>query len=110
MDPTIYYQKVRAQEAAIEDEFPVLTSLATPDGGKDGRQTEAPKAVAAKMIVNGEARLALDEEKQAFRAAQAEAKRAFEERLAMSQLHLSVVPTVDLEKLKDAAKGQDRTE
>ena len=110
MDPTVYYQKVRAQEAAIKDEFPVLTSLATADGGRDGVQTEAPRLIAARMLVNGEARLASDGEKKSFRAAQAEGKRVAEERLAMSQLQLSVVPTADLVKLKGAAKGQDKTE
>ena len=110
MDPTVYYQKVRAQEATIKEEFPVVTSLATPEGGREGLQTETRRAVAARMIVNGEARLANEKEKQAFRAAQADTKRAADERLAMSQLQLSVVSTADLEKLKSSAKKQDKSE
>jgi hypothetical protein len=110
MDPTVYYQKVRAQEAAIQDEFPVLISLATPAGGRDGVQTQTPRGVAAKMIVEGEARLSSDEEKQTYLTVQAEARRAAEERLAASQVHFSVISTADLQKLKGSPKRQDKAE
>jgi hypothetical protein len=110
MDPTIYYQKVRAQEAAIKDEFPILTSLATPEGGKEGLQIEARRLVAARMIVNGKARLATEKERQAFRAAQVDAKRVADEREAMSRLQISVVSTADLERLKNPSKKQDKSE
>jgi len=39
MDLTVYYQKIRATQATIADAYPVVVSLATPDGGKEGATT-----------------------------------------------------------------------
>ena len=58
MDLKLYYQKVRNTEAEIAEAFPVLVSKETQDGGKDGRCAEVTRAIAAKMIVEGSARLA----------------------------------------------------
>ena len=58
MDLRSYYRKLREVEATIPDEHVVLVSLATPEGGKAGVRTEAPKAIAAKLIAEGRARLA----------------------------------------------------
>jgi hypothetical protein len=51
MDLRIYYQKVRDMEAKITEEFPTVVSRETPDGGKAGVQTQVPRRIAAKMIV-----------------------------------------------------------
>lgn len=62
MDLRNYYQKVRDVEAKIPGQWALVVSLATPDGGKAGLMTEAPRRAAAKMIVDGTARLATDSE------------------------------------------------
>ena len=44
MDLRLYYHNLRKAEEEITDEFVVLMSEATPDGGKSGRMTEVPIA------------------------------------------------------------------
>jgi hypothetical protein len=103
MDLISYYNNIREQESSIGEEFPILVSNDTGDGGKAGRLTEAPKAVAARMIVQGLARLAPAEQAEAFRATQAAAARDLAELAAAGRVQLSVMATADLEKLKTAA-------
>ncbi|MBV9503810.1 MAG: hypothetical protein JO323_02270 [Acidobacteriia bacterium] len=57
-----YYKRLRETESAIEEPFPVIVSLATPDGGKAGQRTEVSRALAARMITDGLARLATSDE------------------------------------------------
>lgn len=73
MDLRAYYQKIRQIEAEIREESVVITSLETPDGGRGGVSTEAPRAVAARLIAEQRAELASEEAAARFRA-QAEAK------------------------------------
>jgi hypothetical protein len=73
MDLRAYYEKVRKIEALIGEVFAVVTSRATPDGGRAGVKTELPRAVAARLIADGKADLASPEET-AQHQAQAEAK------------------------------------
>ena len=107
MDLILYYNKIRGEEKVITEEFPVIVSNETGDGGKAGHLTEVPKSVAARMIVQGLARLAPPEAVQAFRAAQATAVRSVEELAAAGRVQLSVMPTADFERLKNAAKLQE---
>ena len=58
MDLRGYYQKIREVESTIADAFAVIVSLESPDGGKAGTQTEVTRSLAARMIVNGLAKLA----------------------------------------------------
>ena len=107
MDLTLYYNKIREQERDISEEFPVIVSNETGDGGKAGHLTEVPKEVAARLIVQGVARLAASEQREAFRAAQAAALRSVEEVAAAGRVQFSVMPTADLDRLKTAAKLQE---
>jgi hypothetical protein len=52
MDVKTYYRKLREIEAILSDET-VLISKETAEGGRAGRFTEAPRAVAARLIVEG---------------------------------------------------------
>jgi hypothetical protein len=103
MDLTIYYQKIRTLEATIPDAFPVVMSLAAADGGKAGVPTEVTRGIAAKMIVEGQARPATAEEAKAFLALQEEAKRVADQMATASKVQLSVLTTADLNKLRDVA-------
>jgi hypothetical protein len=73
MDVLAYYEKIRKIEALIEAVFAVVTSRATPDGGRAGVMTELPRTAAARLIADGKADLANPEEAAQFRA-EAEAK------------------------------------
>lgn len=100
MDLKLYYQKIRDAETKIQDEFPVVISLETPDGGRPGTLTEVPRRIAARLLVDGLAQVASPEQKQAFLQAQAEAKRVAEQLAAAAQVRLTVLPTAELDKLR----------
>jgi hypothetical protein len=105
MDLQIYYQKIRDVEARIADEFPVVVSNETADGGKVGRKTEVPRRIAAKLVVEGLARLADADEIKSYKAMLAEAKRAAEQAAQAAKLQFTVVSTADLERLKAPARN-----
>ena len=104
MDLRAYYQKIRDIESKIAEAFAIVVSLETADGGKAGTYTEVSAGIAAKMLVDGNARLALSEEATQFRAQQAEASLAAEQESAAGRVHLSVVPTSELNQLKSAVR------
>lgn len=103
MDLTAYYQKIRTTEAAITDTYPIVVSLATPDGGKAGVMTEVTRAIAAKMIVNGEASLAPTAAAAAFRTSAVAAKAAADQAAAASKMQFAVLTPAELNKLKAVA-------
>jgi hypothetical protein len=84
-----YFRKIREIEAGLSDQFPVLRSLETPDGGKAGIISEVPRAIAAKMIVEGRAVLASEEERDSYRQQQQDAKAAAEKADLAKQLQVA---------------------
>jgi hypothetical protein len=105
MDLRIYYGKIREQEAIIAEEFPIVVSLETTDGGKEGIKAEVPKRIAAKMLVEGLVRLAGQEEAKAYRAAVAEAKRVAEQVAESAKVQLTVLSAAEIERLKAPARS-----
>ena len=105
MDVRHYYQKIREAEAKISGAFAVVVSLETVDGGQPGTVTEVAPRVAAKMMVDGTARLATAEEAKRFREQNAEAHRAAKQAAAAGKVQLSVLPTSELEKLRAAVQS-----
>ena len=83
----------------------MVVSLATPDGGRAGVLTEAPRAIAAKMIVEGSARLATDEEAEGYRAQAAEARRLAEQSAVASRIQVTVVSEPELKRAGSSPKG-----
>ena len=104
MDLRIYYQKLRQAEARISGPYVVMVSSETPDGGRAGRMTEVSRAVAAKMLVEGRALLANEEETAQFRAETSEAQRAAEESAASAKLQIRVVSDSEMKTLKSALR------
>jgi len=100
MDLKAFYQKIRDEEAKIAEEFPVVVSLATGDGGKEGAQTEVARRLAARMIVEGLVRLATAEETRLFQLAKAEAKKAAEQLAAAARVQVAVLSNAELDRLK----------
>ncbi|SPF33173.1 conserved hypothetical protein [Candidatus Sulfopaludibacter sp. SbA4] len=101
MDLRLYYQKIRDASSKITDAFPVVVSKETADGGKDGILSEVTRAVAAKMLVEGNARLASPEETNAFHQKHAEAKRVAEQAAAAARVQLTVLTTDELHTLRE---------
>ncbi len=69
MDLRMFYQRMRKLEEDIASTHPVVVSVETPDGGRAGVKTEVNREMAAKLIVEGRARLATEEESDEFRKA-----------------------------------------
>ena len=109
MDLRVYYQKIREVEEKIIQEFVVVVSHATADGGKAGTLTEVMRRIAAKLIVDGLARLATGDETKAFQTAQAESKRVADQLAVASKVQLAVLSTDELAQLKTAGRPKDRT-
>jgi hypothetical protein len=105
MDLQVYYQKIREMEKTIVDEFPLLVSMETADGGKGGTKTEVPRRLAAKLLVEGLARLASKEELKVYRELLAEAKRVAERAAAAARLQLTVLSTTELDRLRSEARS-----
>jgi hypothetical protein len=103
MDLRIYYNKIREQESKIESDFPIIVSSETQDGGRAGVKTEVPKRVAAKMIVDGLARLARGPEAGAFLAEREAAIRGAKEAAEVTKLAVNIITGSGLERLKAAA-------
>ena len=105
MDLQMYYQKIRENEAKIVDEFPLVVSLDTADGGKGGTKTEVARRLAAKLVVEGLARLATKDEAKVHREALAEAKRMAERSAAAARLQLTVLSTTELDRLRSEPRS-----
>ena len=105
MDLQMYYQKIRETEAKMADDYALVVSLETSDGGKSGRKTEVPRRLAAKMLVEGQVRLASKDEAKAHREGLAEAQRTAERAEAAARVQLTVLSTAELDRLRSEARG-----
>ena len=101
MDLRSYYRKVREAEETLTGESVVMVSLATSEGGKEGVRTETPRLVAAKLIAEGRARVATEEEAEGFHASNREAKERFDQEEAARRMHVMVIPSPELRKQRE---------
>jgi hypothetical protein len=101
MDLKSYYSRIRETEALILHNHVVIISNSTPEGGKAGVRTEVSRAIAARIIAEGRARLATDEEAAEFRQSQQAAKEKFDQEEAARRVQVMVIPSHELRKQKD---------
>ncbi len=102
-----YFRAVEAQEASIEDAFVLVISLSTPNGGKEGVVSEVNRTTAAKLLVEGKARLATPEEVAQVREEQEETRRRRELAALQDRIRMSRLAEVELETLKNALKATE---
>jgi len=100
MDLQIYYKKIREAENNLKDPAVLVVSLETPDGGRPGVRTEVSRRIAAKMIVEGAARVATPQEAREFQEEKAESKRQADQLAAASRLQFTVISPNELRRLK----------
>ena len=100
MDLKAYYHKIRELERNFSAVFPVIVSLETPEGGIAGVLTEVTARVAARLIVEGRARAANEQETKEFQDQKAEAKRTADQLEASTRMQVTVVSESDLRALK----------
>ena len=96
MDLKQYFRKIRQVEAGLIETFPLVVSLETPDGGKPGLVSEISREEAAKLIVEGRAVLASEEEKELYREQQARAKEAAERGDLAKRVQVAIMSDRDL--------------
>jgi hypothetical protein len=106
MDLRLYYQKIREASTSIADPYPVVLSRETTDGGKEGIFTEVPRALAAKMFVDGIARMAKPAEAEAFHKKHAEAKRLAERVAAAARVQVTVLSPEELNTLRELSPSK----
>jgi hypothetical protein len=99
----VYYRKLRETEAELAGKDIVVVSLATPDGGAEGIKSEVQKPVAARLIVDGKARLATAEEAAEYHEQMREARRLAEQAAAASRMQVTVISDADLRLLRKKA-------
>ena len=96
MDLRAYYQKIRELERSFKDAYAVIVSRETPEGGVAGVKTEVPVYTAARMIVEGQARLSTEAETTEFLELKAAAKLNADGLDASRRMQVTVVAESDL--------------
>jgi hypothetical protein len=97
MDVKQYYRKLREIENGFQDEFPTIVSLDTPDGGKAGLISEVSRANAARMLVEGRAVLATEDQKAQFAAHQAASRKAAEQAEIAKRVQVAILTESELQ-------------
>lgn len=97
MDLKQYFRKIRELTDSIAEEYPLVVSLDTPDGGKAGRMSEVARSSAAKLIVEGRAVLASPQQRDEFEAKRAAQRKAAEMAEAARRIQVTVLPEADLQ-------------
>ena len=106
MDLKQYFRKIRQVEASLTEKYPIIVSLETPDGGKPGMVSETTRETAARLIVEGRAVLASEEEKEMYRAQQLCARQAAEKAELARRVQVAIISDRDL-KSQIAAHVED---
>ena len=108
MDLRVYFQKVKQIEENIEGAYAVIVSHETSDGGLPGMFTEVHKASAAKLVVEGKARMATIDETNAFQQAKVLAKDESDQAAQAGRVQLNLVSDSEMKAIKSALKGSKK--
>lgn len=95
MDVRQYYRKLRDIESGIADDFVLVTSLETSDGGKAGIVSEVSREQAAKLIVEGRVTLSESKEQKAYLDKQIADRKAFEKAEMARRLQVTIVSATE---------------
>lgn len=108
MDLRVFYQKLRQIEQEIAEAHVIVISNETSDGGRAGQKAEVSRSVAARLILEGRARLATAEEAAQYRAGVETALREAEQRAMSEKVQVSVITDADLRAIKSASRPERR--
>ncbi len=104
MDLKVYYQKIQEIEGGIAGPDAVVVSLETQDGGRPGVKSEVPKRLAAKLVVEGKARLASKEEQEEYRHQVQEATKKAKELAEARKMRVAIIPESEWQPRRSRAK------
>ena len=105
MEMRVFYAKIKEVEATISEPSVVIISRETADGGVAGIATEVAPRAAARLVVEGKARVATEEESLQFRAHLEEARKTAEQSAAARKVQVTVISESELRTLR-SAKGK----
>jgi hypothetical protein len=108
MDLRVFFQKLRKIEQGIADPHVVVVSQETSDGGRAGQPAEVSRGNAARLILEGHARLASAEESAEFRAAARKGVEEAQQRLLAEKVQVNVISEADLRAMKSSARPEKR--
>ena len=108
MDLRMFYQKLRKIEQEIVDAHVIVVSHETPDGGRPGHKTEVSREIAARLILEGRARLATPEETAEHRDATEAARREAEQRKMAEKVQVNVISEADIRAIKSIPRTDKR--
>ena len=97
MDVKQYYRKIRELEASLTDEYPIVVSVETADGGKGGLLSEVSRGNAARLMVEGRAQLANKEQIEQFHNEQAAARKLAERAEISKRIQVAIVSDPELQ-------------
>ena len=106
MDLKAFNQKLRKLEHEISDPHVIVVSSETSDGGRAGTKAEVSRQIAARLILEGRARLATPDETAEYRSSVETARQEAEQRILADRVHVNLISETDLR----ALKGTPRTE
>jgi hypothetical protein len=103
-----YYDQVHKIRQDIKEPFVLLSSLATPNGGKEGCVSEVPAELAARMIADGVAQFATSEQIEAYHS-DADANRlAAQEEQLRNRLRITLVNEGDMQFTTEKSSAKPR--
>ena len=105
MDLKNYYRRVRELESQITGKDVVVVSEATPDGGRSGMMSEVPRAIAARLVADGKARLATADESEQYLNQLKRGHEEAEEARRSVRPGLTLLSESELRALRGALKG-----
>ena len=108
MDLRVFYQKLRKLEQQIVDAHVVVVSEETTDGGRPGQKSEVARGIAARLILEGRARMATTEEAGEYRKVIDQALQEAEQRAAAERVQLTLISDTDLRALKSVSRPEKR--
>jgi hypothetical protein len=108
MDLRLFYQKLRKIEQEITDAHVLVVSHETSDGGRAGQKSEVSRSNAAKLILEGRARLAGAEEVAEYRTAMEQARQEADQRAVAQKIQVNVVSEGDFRAMKNASRPEKR--
>ncbi len=104
MDLRAFFQKIRQVEREIAGTHAIVVSNETSDGGRPGQVSEVAKGVAARMIVEGRARLATPDERTQYQTEMTQGVEAVKRRELVGRAQVRLLSDSDIEALRSALK------
>lgn len=107
MDVRAYFQSIRSLEREFPEEV-VVVSLATPDGGREGRAMELNRSLAAKMVVDRRVRRATPEEIEEYHQEVIREQEEFESRFIEPRTQFIVAVADARKKIQQSKKMKEK--